>query len=90
MKDTLFEKFAAQGLRVVHTSPPLASYVFAVNDKVNRKTRTALLKAFMKLNSQTPEAKAILHTFDQGYDGFMPASDKDYNEERKLISRIQK
>lgn len=46
----------------------------------------------MALNKPTPEAKSILKTLDQGYDGFQPSSDKDYDRERnfKLIARIKK
>ena len=90
LKDTVFEKFAAQGLRVVYTSPPLASYVFVVNSKVDSKTQAKLTAAFMSLNNKNAEAISILQALDQGYDGFQTASDKDYDGERKLISRLKK
>lgn len=90
MKDTVYEKFAPQGLRVVYASPPLASYVFVVNSEMDAATQNKLKGAFMALNKPTPEAKSILKTLDQGYDGFQPSSDKDYDRERKLIARVKK
>ena len=90
MKDTVYEKFASQGLRVVYTSPPLASYVFVVNGKLDAAMQNKLKGAFMALNKPTPETKFVLKTLDQGYDGFQPSSDKDYDGERKLIARIKK
>ncbi|BBP03533.1 hypothetical protein TPL01_08340 [Sulfuriferula plumbiphila] len=90
MKDTIYEKFAPQGLRVVYTSPSLASYVFVVNGELDAATQTKLKDAFMALNQPTPEAVSILKTLDQGYDGFQPSTDKDYDRERKLIARVKK
>ncbi|WP_413438928.1 phosphate/phosphite/phosphonate ABC transporter substrate-binding protein [Sulfuriferula sp. GW1] len=90
MKDTVYEKFAPQGLRVVYTSPPLASYVFAVSGALDAATQNKLKAAFMALNRPTAEAQSILRTLDQGYDGFQPASDKNYDGERDLIARVKK
>lgn len=90
MKDTVYEKFAAQGLRVVHTSPPLSSYVFAVNEKLDRRIQERLKQALLKLNNATPEGRAVLKTLDQGYDGFQTSTDKDYDRERALIAPLKK
>ena len=89
MKDTVYEKFASQGLRVVYTSPPLASYVFAVNGNLPTEIQSKLKSALMTLNSSTPEAKAVLQSLDQGYVGFQPSSDKDYDAERIMIARLK-
>lgn len=86
MKDTVYEKFAAQGLRVVHASPPLASYIFAVNAKLDSRVQQKLKQAFLKLNHATPEGSAVLKSLDQGYDGFQVVTDQDYDRERALIA----
>lgn len=90
MKDTVYEKFAAQGLRVVYTSPPLSSYVFAVNGKLDTKVQKKLKQALLSLNTATPETRAVLKTLDQGYDGFQVVNDKDYDRERAMIARLGK
>lgn len=88
MKDTVYEKFAEQGLRVVHTSPPLSSYVFAVNGKLDAKIQGKLKQALLNLNNVTPETRAVLKALDQGYDGFQPVSDQDYDRERAMVQRL--
>lgn len=90
LKDTLYEKFAKQGLRKIHTSPPLSSYLFAVNEKVPEETVKKLRAAFLALKADSAEGKAVLKELDQGYDGFIVAEDKDYDEVRKLIAPFQK
>lgn len=89
LKDTAYEKFAAQGLRIIHTSPPLPPYLFAVNEKLPARTVKKLRRAFLALKADTP-GQAILKQLDQGYDGFVVAEDKDYDEVRKLIAPFQK
>ena len=89
MKDTVYEKFAAQGLRVVYTSPPLSSYVFAVRGNLGVRIQEKLKQALLSLNKPTPEAQAVLKTLDQGYDGFQVITDKDYDRERALIDRLK-
>ena len=90
MKDTVYEKFAAQGLRVVYTSPPLSSYVFAVNEKLDLRIQEKLKQALLSMNNATPEGRAVLKILDQGYDGFQVSTDKDYDRERALIASLKK
>lgn len=90
MKDTVYEKFAAQGLRVVYTSPPLSSYVFAVNSKLDIQIQQKLKRALLKLNHTSPEERAVLNSLDHGYDGFQVATDQDYDRERALIAPFTK
>ena len=86
LKDSIAEKFETQGLRVIYTSPPLPSYLFAVNRKVPQRMVIKLRNAFLALKPNTPENKAILTALDQSYTGFTPVEDKDYNPGRKLIA----
>lgn len=90
LKDTIYEKFASQGLRKIHTSPALSSYLFAVNEKVPAETVKKLRAAFLALKADTAEGKEILKELDQGYDGFVVVEDKDYDEIRRLIAPFQK
>lgn len=90
LKDTIYEKFAGKGLRKIHTSPPLSSYLFAVNERLPDESVKKLRAAFLELNADNPESKAILKQLDQGYDGFVVTEDKEYDEVRKLIAPFQK
>lgn len=88
LKDTVAEEFAPKGLRVIHVSPPLAPYLFAVSRELPPKTVAKLKQAMLALNAGTPEAKAVLGALDPGYDGFAAAEDKDYNGIRSLIATV--
>lgn len=89
LKDTIYEEFAPKGLRKIHTSPALSSYLFAISERVPPKTVEKLRAAFLQLKANTAEGKAVLKELDQGYDGFTPAEDKDYDTVRKLIAPFQ-
>jgi phosphonate transport system substrate-binding protein len=89
LKDTVAEKFAAQGLRVIHTSPPLPSYVFAVNKNLSPKIIARLKQAMLALKNDTEENKAILTALEKGYDGFEASDDKDFDEIRKLLAQAK-
>lgn len=86
LKDTVAEKFEPQGLRIIHISPPLPSYLFAVSQHLSPETVAKLKSAMLALNTDTPENKAVLSALDTGYDGFVTVEDKDYETVRKLIA----
>ncbi len=85
LKDTVAEKFASQGLRVIHTSPALPSYVFAVNKGLPAITISRLKNALLALKDNSEANKAILNALEIGYNGFEVASDKDFDGIRKLL-----
>lgn len=85
LKDTVAEKYKAQGLRVIYSSVPMPSYLFAVNKNLPPITVNMLKQAMLALNSNTKENKAILNAIEQGYDGFKPAKDQDFDVIRKLL-----
>ncbi|HUX92113.1 MAG TPA: phosphate/phosphite/phosphonate ABC transporter substrate-binding protein [Gallionellaceae bacterium] len=86
LKDTVAEKYKAQGMRVIYTSAPIPSYLFAVNKNLPPITVNMLKNAMLGLNGNTKENKAILAAIEQGYDGVGVAKDKDFDEIRKLLA----
>ena len=90
IKNTIVDKFADKGLRVIYTSVPLPSYIFAVNKNLPARTITKLKKAMLALKADTDEHKAILTAIENGYDGFEIAKDKDYDGIRKLLASVKK
>lgn len=89
VKDTVAEKFSSQGLRVIYTSPPLPSYIFAVNKNLPPATILKLKNAMLALKADSDENKAILTSLEKGYDGFEMASDKDFDGIRKLLGHAK-
>lgn len=85
VKDTVAEKFATQGLRVIYTSPPLPSYIFAVNKSLPPATIARLKNAMLALKGDTEEHREILTSLEKGYDGFETANDNDFDAIRKLL-----
>lgn len=86
LKDTIADEFKNKGLRVIYSSPPLPSYLFAVSSKLPEATANRLRDALLALKTDIPEHKAVLKELDQGYNGFTEASDRDYDVIRKLIT----
>lgn len=89
LKDTVAVEFAPKGLRVIHVSPPLAPYLFAVSRELPPQTVAKLKNAMLALSSRTPESKAALLALDPAYDGFVAVEDKDYDGIRGLIAAVK-
>lgn len=88
LTDGILLEYAPRGLRALYTSPPLPSYVFAVHRGLPPATAAMLRAAFLALRADSAEHRDILHKLGQGYDGFAPALDKDYDTVRKLIAQF--
>ena len=90
LKDTIAERFQSQGIRIIHTSPPLPNYLFAVNKNLPKKYIAKLKKAMLALKDDSEEHKAILTALEKGYNRFETASDKDFDGMRKLLAHAKK
>ncbi len=86
LKDSVAQSFASE-LRVIHTSPPLPNYIFAVSKDLPPKTIAKLKKAMLDLKNDSEEHKAILTGVEKNYDGFEAASDKDFDGIRKVLGK---
>ncbi len=90
LKESLVENYAAQGLRILHLSPPLPTYVIAVNAKFPAEKIPALRDALLKLNTSTKAKRDILMALDPAYDGFTAATERHFEPAQKLIAPYQK
>ncbi len=89
LKDSVADKYSEEGLRIIHTSPALPSYVFAINRHLNPKAASKLKKALIMLKDDNDAHRAILTALESTYTGFEAAHDKDFNGIRKLLSHSQ-
>ena len=89
VKESIFVEFRNRGLRVIHSSPQLPPYLFAVSHKMPQATAKKLRDALVALKADSVEHNAILKQLDKGYDGFTDAHDADYDVVRKLIAPLQ-
>ncbi len=85
LKDSVALEFKNKGIKIIGTTPPLPSYVFAVRKDTPKPVVEKLKAAFLKLKKQGTNA-AVLQAFDHTYDGFVTVEDKDYDPVRKLIA----
>lgn len=90
MKESLAQHYASQGLRILHTSPPLPSYVIAINDKFPTEKIPALRKALLDLDPSIKTHREILIALDPAYTGFVPASERHFEAVQKLITPYKK
>ena len=67
-------------VRVLQTTQPYRNYVWAVRPDVPAATRSALQNAFLALEESVPEHAVILDR--QGAQGYVPASQDDYDQLR--------
>lgn len=86
LKDSIADEFQGKGLRVIYASPPLPSYLFAVNSRLPEATVNKLRQALLALKLGNPGQMKVLKSLDERYSGFGPVDDKDYDVIRKLIA----
>jgi len=85
LKDSVADDFRNRGIVVIGSTPPLPSYVFAVNPRMPVAVRNKLRDALLALGKTTPDGSATLEAFDNAYDGFVVVDDQAYDPVRKLI-----
>ena len=90
MKESLSQHYAPQGLRILHLSPPLPTYVIAVNSKFPADKIPALRKALIDLDGGIKIHRDILTALDPAYTGFVPAVDRHFEAAQKLIAPYKK
>lgn len=90
LKASLVSHYGAQGLRIIHLSPPLPSYVIAVNSKFPTEKIAGLRDALLRLDPAVKEHRDILLALDPVYTGFVPATNSHFEAARKLIAPYKK
>lgn len=90
LKESLVPHYAAQGLHIIHLSPPLPTYVIAVNKKFPAEKIPALRDALVGLDAGVKASRDILTALDPAYTGFVPATNKHFEPAQKLIAPYKK
>jgi len=88
IKDTIFDEYAAKGLRKLYESDQLAGYVIAASPRMNKELREGIQKALIGITT-TEQGRQALMALDKGYTGFASVEDREYDSIRKLIRRVQ-
>jgi len=90
IKESLVADYAAQGLRIIHFSPPLPTYVIAVNRAFPAEKIPALREALLGLDAGIKAHRDILMALDPAYTGFVLATNRHFEPAQKLIAPFQK
>ena len=90
LKESLVTHYSAQGLRIIHLSPPLPTYVIAVNSAFPTEKIPLLRDALVRLDPIFKENRAILTALDPAYSGFVPATTRHFEAVKKLIAPYKK
>jgi phosphonate transport system substrate-binding protein len=83
-------KWQDKGLRILYSTPHLPPYNIAVSSKVDAALLAQIRRAFLQLDINKPEHKAVIKAISLKYDGFAPTSDAEYDVIRKLIKPFEK
>jgi phosphonate transport system substrate-binding protein len=78
-----------KGLRVIYSSPPLPPYNFAATGKMDHAVFLKLQRALLSLDGHNPVQRQVLDAMGEGYDGFAPTNDAEYDVIRNLIKPFQ-
>jgi len=90
LKDTMAYKWQGKGVRILYSSPDLPPYNIAVCGKLDDDMFNRIKTAFLNLDINNPEHKAIIKALDKKYDGFADTSDMEYDVVRQLIKPFLK
>ena len=80
----------AAGLRVIHESPQLPSYVFGVSPRMPLPVFQKLQRALIGMRADNPAERAVLQALDPAFDGFAIVNDTYFDSARKLIEPYKK
>lgn len=90
MKESLALAYREKGLRVIHVSPPLPTYVIAVSPLFPEEKRAALREALLALKPIAGQGLEIMTALDPGYTRFAPANDRDFDNARIMLAPYRK
>jgi phosphate/phosphite/phosphonate ABC transporter binding protein len=82
------EKFRGEGLKFLKVSEDIPEFNICVAKNLDPRVVTELRSALISLGEGRPEDAAILKSINASYTGFAPASDEDYDNIRKMMSKI--
>lgn len=90
MKESLAREYGEKGLRVLHVSPPLPTYVIAISPLFPEDKRAALRDALLALRPVAGQGLEIMTALDPGYTRFAPANDRDFDNARIMLAPYRK
>ena len=88
MMESTAEKFRSEGLKFLKISEDIPEFNICVANEFEPRLIEELKTALTSLSVETAEGAKILKSINAGYTGFVPASDEDYDNIRKMMANI--
>jgi phosphonate transport system substrate-binding protein len=84
VKSEIYDEYAAKGLRILATSPPVSEHVFVTRADLPREQIKLLRQALLTLRS-SPDGPAILRAINRDATNLVSVGDSDYDSLRRLL-----
>lgn len=88
VKEAVFYKYQARGLKVLETTPALSEHLFVASGKLDPAILSKLREAFYAL-SKAPNGKKIMGSIKPGITAMTPVEDKDYDNLREILRALE-
>lgn len=88
VKEAVFFKYEARGLRVLETTPELTEHNFVASSTLESVIVEKLRQAFYAL-AKNPEGKTILTSIKPGITAMRPVKDEDYENLREILRGLK-
>jgi phosphonate transport system substrate-binding protein len=85
LKDTTAYQWQKKGLRIVHESVDLPPYCVAARRGMDGELMQSIRQALLKLSFANPAHQRVIKALDENYDGFLPASEAEYDVVERLV-----
>jgi phosphonate transport system substrate-binding protein len=89
VKEAVFYKYKARGLKVLATTPALSEHLFVTRNKLPAKIRRDLREALLALKDD-PKGSVIMAGIKPGMTAWVPVTDADYNNLRTILDALAK
>lgn len=84
VKSEVYDEYAAKGLRILATSPPVPEHVFVTRADLPREQIEQLRNTLLTLKS-TPNGLAVLQAINKDTTNLVPVHDGDYDGMRQIL-----
>ena len=88
VKEEIFYKYQARGLKVISTTPALSEHLFVARSNIDKDMYNKLCQAFYALKDK-PDGPKIMGGIKKGLTSFGAASDQDYDNLRKILHELK-
>lgn len=87
LKDEVYFKYRAQGLRAIAQTPAISEHLFVANANMSPAMVAVLSKAMLNLKNQ-PHGMEILRSLNSKLTGMVAVNDSDYNGLRAIVDVV--